>query len=61
MTMLRIHCEQWLALKMRVRYGISIVLLLTSYKAFLGYVGRLKDFDRTWRALFLVRTAGKLM
>ena len=30
--------KQWLALKMRVRYGISILQLLTvSYKAFSGY------------------------
>ena len=30
--------KRWLALKLRVRYGISIVLLLTSsYKALSGY------------------------
>ena len=29
---LKVHCfKQWPALKMRVRYGTSIVLLLTSY------------------------------
>ena len=32
LVILRVHCEQWLAFKMRVRYGISIFPLLTSSK-----------------------------
>ena len=37
--------QQWSALKMRVCYGISLLLLLTSsYKAFSGYASTLDQF-----------------
>ena len=52
--------KHWFALKMRLRYGISIVLLLTSsHMAFLGYVAKYNDQALVTRNITWVSTEQK--